>query len=110
MRWKERLTTAAIATCVCLSARAGTVEDVQARFASCDRVNATAEARYQCRIKATPRKCRGDLTRNIRNFYSPLVQKRWFLCLSQCDGAGLLSRTVGECSTRSGPAPQSVHQ
>ena len=111
MRRKGWLTAAAIASCACLPAQAGTVDDVQARFAGCDRMNATAEARYECRIKSTPRLCRGELTRNIRNFYSPIVQKRWFLCLSQCDDAGLVSRTVGECSTRGpGPAPQSVRQ
>jgi hypothetical protein len=86
-----------------LAARAGTVEDVQARFASCDRTYASAEARQDCHVKVTPRLCRSELTRNSKNFYSPIVQRRWYLCLSQCDRASLASRTAGECSTRGTP-------
>ncbi|MGH8453164.1 MAG: hypothetical protein ACRESW_01310, partial [Nevskiales bacterium] len=57
-----------------------------------------------CMIKATPRKCRQYPRGPVNQLQSLPLRQVWLKCIGSCEGAGLFSRTFGECSTPSDPS------
>jgi hypothetical protein len=104
MKTRHKIPAAAVAVMLALGAAAparaaDTIAGVQSRIQACDRQASTAAQHHACVYKATPRKCRSYVSGEHGKFYTTLVQQQWFTCLRSCDGASLLSRMRGECST-----------
>jgi hypothetical protein len=78
-------------------------EDVVKKMQECTAAATTGAQQQYCLLKATPRKCRRYL-RDRRIVMSMAVRQQWQTCLYTCEGANLLSRSFGECSTPSDPS------
>jgi hypothetical protein len=79
-------------------------EDVLLAMQVCNETATTFEQQRYCMIKATPRKCRHLVRGKPQQGLSMSIRQRWLGCVSTCEGANLLSRTLGECSTPSDPS------
>lgn len=84
-------------------AGAGVHDEVLAAIQTCTARAVTLEERRFCQIKATPRKCRPYLRGPLNEAMSLPKRQVWLRCIGSCEGATLLSRTLGECSTPSDP-------
>lgn len=79
-------------------------EDVLRATQTCMADTKTHEQQHYCMLKSSPVKCRYLLRGKAQKTLSMPIRQKWLGCVSTCEGAGLYSRTLGECSTPSDPS------